>query len=220
MNLQTGALRQLTQGSRQNVQPNWSPDGRKFAFTSYRNSVGSTDHQEIYVMDNDGANPKRLTQTPASTQNFLPHWSPRGNEIVFARIPDATTTAPRVFVMNADGSNTRDITRNLPTGIPYGWSPDGSRILIRGPANTSNPSDNSYQIYQIDADGGNAKRTTDTPYLNTQPQYSPDGSRIVYTSIATGHIQVFVMNGDGSNQRNITNSPSNDNQPVWWCRGK
>ncbi|GAF96254.1 unnamed protein product, partial [marine sediment metagenome] len=52
-----------------NVEPSWSADGSKIAFSS-----GHDGNLEIYVMDADGSNPTRLTNNPAEDKH--PAWSP------------------------------------------------------------------------------------------------------------------------------------------------
>ena len=61
-------------------QPAWSPDGEKIAFSSNPDGNG-----DIFVMDADGSNIRRLTHTPDGEQ--FPSWSPDGEQIVFALSP-------------------------------------------------------------------------------------------------------------------------------------
>ena len=92
--------------------PAWSPDGSKIAFSRYVYD-GETAHQSIWVMDSDGYNQTRLTQWTRGI-DFVPTWSPDGRHIAFAHDVEENYD---IYVMNADGSNPRNIT-NQP-GINY-----------------------------------------------------------------------------------------------------
>ncbi len=92
----------------------WSPDGRKIVFVSDRDGNG-----EIYVMNADGSEQRRLTRDPGNDSS--PAWSPDGQMIAFERdLP----SGGELHVMNADGSRDRSLTRNgVRFVIPYAWSP-------------------------------------------------------------------------------------------------
>lgn len=83
------------------IAPAWSPDGRAIAFVS-----GRDNDLEIYRMDADGKNARRLTHLPGT--DTLPLWSPDGRMIAF----ESTREGPRgIFVMDADGQNQRRVTQ-------------------------------------------------------------------------------------------------------------
>ena len=94
---------QLTDNNRDTT-PVWSPDGRHVAFVRRQH-----DHREIYVVDNDGRNLRRLTSTPAKPDgvqgnSLSPAWSPDGSHIAF--LSDRTGEW-QIWVMEADGRNPR-----------------------------------------------------------------------------------------------------------------
>jgi Tol biopolymer transport system component len=102
--------------------PSWSPDGKKIAFTTSRDSTDNKPIIEIYTMNFDGSNAVRLTHF-----NYLvsyPIWSPNGNKIAFMLSPDQAKFD--IFVMNADGSSQTNLTMS-PTGndIGFAWQPSG-----------------------------------------------------------------------------------------------
>jgi len=100
--------------------PDWSPDGTKIVFTSYRAAVG-----EIYVMDADGSNVIRLTH--ASGGDTWPRWSPDGTQIAFTSSRDGNR---EVYVMNADGSNQVNLTQHPADDESPVWSPDGLQLTF------------------------------------------------------------------------------------------
>jgi Tol biopolymer transport system component len=213
-------------------QPTWSPDGKRVAFTRFG---------EIFVIDANGKNERRLTRSqpglhwPASfpawsrdgtriafggTRNLFtvsvadatltplthsrhswignvtPAYSPDGRTIAFSRSTDAFNSD--IFLMNADGSKLRRLTRSQGTHDELGeemtptWSPDGRTLVF-----TSNR-DGNLELYAIDRSGRNERRLTSTPRLDEEnPRFSRDGKRILY--VANGRI--LTSNADGSRVR-------------------
>ncbi|HDR3890873.1 TPA: PD40 domain-containing protein, partial [Bacillus cereus] len=93
--------------------PSWSPDGQKIAFTSFRDG-----NPEIYVMNTDGSNQTRITNSPGN--NIDPSWSPDGQKIAFTSTRDGNG---EIYVMNTDGSNQTNITNNPASDNEPSWSP-------------------------------------------------------------------------------------------------
>lgn len=96
-------VRQLTSDPAYDVAPSWSPDGTRIAFMSGRDDpngfVGS-----VYVMDADGSG-----ATALAPEGGYPSWSPDGSMITFIR--GDVGSVIDIFVMNADGSDVRNLTR-------------------------------------------------------------------------------------------------------------
>jgi len=91
----------------------WSPDGTKIAFVTESDGKG-----EIYVINADGTDPKRLTETLAG--NVQPAWSPDGTKIAFASHRYGNW---EIYVMDADGTNPRRLTKTLAGEQWPAWSP-------------------------------------------------------------------------------------------------
>jgi Tol biopolymer transport system component len=115
--------------------PAWSPDGSRIAFMSPEGS-----QYDIFVMNADGTDVRRLTESPAD--DGWPAWSPDGRQIVFSSVrddclyseaDDCLTTGDigpwhTLYVMNADGTDQHRLTRTF--GQFAVWSPDGQYILF------------------------------------------------------------------------------------------
>src|SRR5712692_8841878 len=85
-----------------------------------------TGNFEIFVMNADGSDVTRVTNTTA--QNFDPIWSPDGTQIAFGGLRAGVF---EVLVINADGTGETQLTHG--GGFPGAWSPDGKRIAFSGP---------------------------------------------------------------------------------------
>ena len=93
-------------------QPDWSPDGAKIAFLRFSPDF----NYEVYVMNADGTNQVRLTNTP--TGEGVPRWSPDGTKIAFNTARDGNI---EVYVMDADGSNQTNLTNNAALDAVGSW---------------------------------------------------------------------------------------------------
>lgn len=154
----------ITNGPRgaMNVEPAISPDGSKIAFSSDRSGAPM-----IYIMDANGANPKRITF--AGKYNASPSWSPDGKKIAFAGWSSGNFD---IFVMNTDGTNMIRITSaTRPNGKAANnedpsFSPDG-RFL----AYTSNRTGKN-QLYISSVDGTEERRITNDSANYFKPKWS------------------------------------------------
>jgi len=140
------------------LDPSWSPDGSKIAF-----STGRDGNMEIYKMNPDGSNMVRLTNN--SAWDDKPSWSPDASKIAFI---SNRTGDYEIYIMNADGSNLINISNNSYEDeyVPS-WSPDGKWI-----AYFSGTYENS-EIYIIRSDGSNKRRLTNNNYDDYSPNWSP-----------------------------------------------
>ena len=190
MDADGGNPTRLTNSEYWDWRPAWSPDGTQIAFASARDSPDPEMeiNAEVYVMDADGGNQTRLTNSDRSDAD--PAWSPDGTQIAFTTERD-TDTIPiaEVYVMDADGGNQTRLTNNDATdGVPA-WSPDGTRIAF-----TSNrDGKDNLEIYVMDADGGNQTRLTNNDAWDAIPAWSPDGTQIAFESERDGNFEIYVI---------------------------
>jgi Tol biopolymer transport system component len=182
-----------------NDAPNWSSDGKRIVFTSFRHGRG-----EIYVVNADGSGERRLTTNPAADD--LATWSADGSRIAFVSSRDGNLD---VYVMNADGSGQTRLTTEPEDDFSPSWSPDGRKIVFR-----SNRDENG-EIYVMNADGTGQTRLTVNPASDHSPAWGPTG-QIAFVSTRQG-TGIYVMNDDGSKVRRVTTFAPNRNEyrPNW-----
>jgi len=131
-------------------------------------------------------------------------------KIVFSSNRDGND---EIYVMNPDGSDRVDLTRNPASDATPEWSPSGTQIAF-----ASNRS-GEYEIYVMNADGSGVTQLTSDGF-NVRPVFTADGQYIVFTSNRDGNSEIYRMRLDGSEQTNLTNNPADDRLPASAPKGK
>ena len=111
------------------LEPAWSPDSRQIAFVGCHVLASGFCSRvlggDIYVIPAVGGRARRLTSDGA---DISPSWSPSGRSIAFVRGDFEGPVIQQVFVVDANGSSTRKLTRGGDGAWSPAWSPDGMRI--------------------------------------------------------------------------------------------
>ena len=148
MNADGSGRRWLADGTR----PLWSPRGEVITFVADRSN-------ELWRINADGSGKRKLTGTAGAyavngAQGYA--WSPDGTKIVFTtgRSVSSIGGDTEIFVMNADGSGQRNLTRHTGADDSAAWSPDARKITFM-----SNR-DGTFEIYVMNADGSGQRRLT------------------------------------------------------------
>ena len=182
-------VKQLTKTPGYDAETTISRNG-KLVFTSKRD--GDLD---IYTMDRNGKNVKRLTNELGYDGG--PFWSYDGKQIVYRAYHPQTEkekadyvsllkqnlirpTTLEIMVMNADGSNKRQVTNlNKASFAPYFFR-DGKRIIFS--SNVADPKGRDFDLYKINTDGTGLERITYNDTFDGFPMFSPDGKKLVFAS--------------------------------------
>ncbi len=181
--------KQLTNTPGYDAETTISRSGR-LVFTSMRD--GDLD---IYTMDGDGKHVRRLTNELGYDGG--PFWSYDGKQIVYRANHPKTDkdradyqsllaqnlirpTTLEIWVMNADGSNKRQVTKNGRANFAPYFFPDGKRILFA--SNMDDPKGRNFDIYKINVDGSGLERITDNETFDGFPMFSPNGKKLVFAS--------------------------------------
>lgn len=179
----------------------------KLAFVSDRDSPKRSS-KELYIMDYDGYNPRRVTVN--NSLNILPNWSPDGRGLAYVSYRQG---APMIFLAQIyEGKSTPNLTGEKGNGQAFApaFSPDGTKIAF-----ASNRSGNM-EVWVANANGTGARMLTSSPAMDTAPCWSPTGQEIAFTSSRGGGMpQVWVMDADGLNLRRLTSIGSYNDGCVW-----
>jgi Tol biopolymer transport system component len=197
--------KQLTNAPGYDAETTITRDGKKLVFTSMRG--GDLD---IYTMDADGKNVRQLTNELGYDGG--PFWSYDGKQIVFRAYHPQTEqqktdylellkqnlirpTVLEIWVMNANGSNKRQVTNNGKANFGPYFFPDGKRIIFA--SNMDDPKGGrNFDLYKINVDGSGQERITFSEAFDGFPMFSPDGKKLVFASNrnakAQGETNVFI----------------------------
>lgn len=200
-------VRQLTIHPSIDMNPTWSPDGRRIAFESIRGGTS-----QIWLIDTDRRNKTKLTDEISAAS---PAWSPDGNRIAYHSKHKDSVNAEldiqryHVCVIDINGSNRQSLTGA--GNMQPCWSPGGSKIaFVSGRTNTD-------QIFIMDGNGQNPKQLTYDSGYKRSPTWSPDGEKIAYVSTT----RIWMINIESGNPRKLTGFKPRDHfldvdgHPTW-----
>ncbi|MEO6694836.1 MAG: hypothetical protein ABIY50_03160 [Ignavibacteria bacterium] len=183
-------LKQLTFEKGYDAEATVSHVSKKIVFTSTRN--GDID---IYSMDTDGNNIAQLTFETGYDGG--PFYSYDGTKIIYRRTSfddDKEVENYRellsqglirpgkleIWIMDADGSNKKQVTKNAAANFAPYFFPDGKSILFC--SNIEDPLSRNFDIYKINVDGTMPERITYHEEFDGFPMFSPDGKKLVFCS--------------------------------------
>jgi TolB protein len=157
--------------------PAWSPNGRRFAFSSTHEG-----NQEIYTAAADGSDLIRLTQSPGVDTH--PCWSPDGQKIAFAT---DRWGGLELASVRPDGTGLVRLTSSPGLDDYPAYSLDGSRLAF-----VSNR-DHQFEVYVAAADGSNPFNLSRHPLRDTFPTWTPNGRGVTFVSNRDGGPEVYTQ---------------------------
>ena len=217
IDLQTRQLTRLSHERGYDAEGCYSPDGSTIVFASNREGytarLSERDENifkkdpsymmDIYLMNADGANVRRLTHEKGYDGGPFFSWD--GSLICWRRFNEDGSKA-EIFVMEADGSNQRRITNlGAMSWAPF-FHPSGDYLIFT----TNLHGFNNFELYLVDTKGESEPvRVTNTEGFDGLPAFSPDGNRLVWTSNRGlgRHAQLFIADWNDAEARRLLNLP-------------
>ncbi len=193
--------------AKQNAELEFRASGKKRRYT-----WDYDENMDLFVADADGSNLRRITTERGydAEGNF----SPDGTQVVFssmrsaydhelseaekAHLKDNASWFADIYIMNADGSNVRQLTTSPGyDGGPF-FSPDGERIIWRRFSEDGRTAD----AYTMALDGTDEVRLTDMGFMSWAPYYHPSSEYVIFNTNKFGHrnFELFIVDVKGEKE--------------------
>lgn len=185
--------RRVTNEAFEDDHPSWSPDGKRIVFGR---------EGALFVVPAGGGKASRVGKGLGNAAD--PAWSPDGKTIAYDyRLPGFSIR--EIWLMDADGTQTRKLTNLKATsGLPA-WSPDSSEITFESDAPGGGRPAN---VYVIKTDGTGVRRISSSPIDEIQPTWTPDGTTVTFSRDGS------LWNVRNGAETELTKGP-NDSAPAW-----
>ena len=216
------AVTQLTADPSSDIQPAFSPDNGRVAFSS--NRAGNWD---IWLIGIDGQQPVQVTNTPMDEVH--PSWSPDGTHLVYSALA-RTAGQWELWVAPAEESAASTF---IGYGLSPEWSPVDDTIVFQ---RSRERGSRWYSIWTIQLVDGEPRYPTEiaasVDYAMVSPSWSRDGQRIAYTTVATlGPIDpefgatfetsdIWVIDAEGGSRMRLTDGHTSNFSPTWSQAGR
>ncbi|MBW1900214.1 MAG: Tol-Pal system beta propeller repeat protein TolB [Deltaproteobacteria bacterium] len=235
-------VRQVTRDKILAILPRLSPDGKKVAYTSYKEGGPM-----LYLKDIASGSVKRLSGR--SGLNSGVSWAPGGRTLAMTMSRKGN---PDIYRVDLNGKILKRLTTYWGIDVSPSFSPDGKRLAFvsdrsgspqiyvldpasgkterltfNGTYNTSpswsrlnriafvSRNNGNLDIFSMDANGGGLRRLTENQGKNEGPCWSPDGRYIVFSAKRDGSYSLYMMNANGKNHRKISLFSGNHTSPSW-----
>ena len=216
-----GDARLLTGGPAYDVQPRFSPDGKKIAFTSDRGGIDN-----LWIMDIDGRNLKQITKENERQVNN-PVWSPDGQYLIGRKHYRNTRSlgAGEMWLYHTGGGNGLQLTKRhnwqQDAGEPSA-SPDGRYLYYSedvtpggGFEYNKDPYGVIYAIQRLDRVTGKTEQYIRNAGGSARPQVSPDGKSIAFVRRVRLNTVLFLYDTESGKETPIYDKLDHDQQEAW-----
>ncbi|MGQ9631510.1 MAG: peptidase MA family metallohydrolase [bacterium] len=178
--------RRITEGLRA-YDPDVSPDGRKIAFI--RNHNGSS--SDVFIMDRDGGNLRRLTKGQFFDQHFAPRFSGDGKKIVYSIFRD--NGKRDVWMMSIDGEDVFRLTDDYIDDRSASFAPDDDMIIFTSSPQLREGEWGAPNLFVMSPDGEKRIRLTDLFGGAYGATFSPDGREIAFSYFEGEGFAIYRM---------------------------
>jgi len=199
-------LRPLGTGALDGRMPAFSPDGGRVAFVRHRAGEGS----DIWLARPDGTAQVNLTAVVSGGVTHLsPAWSPDSGRLAFASNRGGRF---RIWIMSAEGGDSRPLARTPGADLEPAWSPEGGRLAF-----VRQFPDGHSDLVVLELATG-AERRIQFPGTEARPAWSPRGTLIAFASDRHGQIDLFAAAPDGTGLVRLTDGTADESSPAWLPR--
>jgi tricorn protease len=168
--VEEGDLRQITNSTWRDKDPQYSPDGKWIAYVSDQSG-----REEIYIAPSDGSSQaQKITDLDSLKLNFA--WSPSSKEIAFTASDDKL----RKYTMESKQTVELTSSKYGNIGRPV-WSPDGKWLAYAKPDYTR-----TQDVFLIPSAGGDERKVTFDSYNDLNPQFTHDGRKLYFVRTEGG----------------------------------
>ena len=194
----------VTFNKKQDYMPAWSADGKKIAYTSYRNNRAG-----LYIL-----NPfeGEIAEVVSKGTSFAPTFSPDGKKLAFCSTLEEGN--PEIYVATSEGKKIKRLTFNKAIDTAPSWSPTSREIAF------TSDRGGTPQIYIMDAEGSNVRRISFGGSYHDAAAWSPAGDRISYVSRVDNIFDIYVMNLRTEQVVKLTESNARNESPSWSPDGR
>ncbi|MFT4623826.1 MAG: imidazolonepropionase-like amidohydrolase/Tol biopolymer transport system component [Myxococcota bacterium] len=220
-----GEARALTEGMAWDMQPVFSPDGSKIAFTSDRSGGDN-----LWVMDADGSNPAAVTDESFQLFNG-PEWHPDGDALVGRKhfTGSRSLGAGEMWMVRLDGGSGLQLTERpndqLDLNEPV-FSPDGRYLYYSRDATggasfryNKDPNPGIYDIDQLELATGEIERVAGGPGGACRPTPSPDGRTLAFVKRDRARTVLVLRDLASGRETPVWDGLDRDMQEAWAIHG-
>lgn len=221
LSIEGGEAKLLRGGLPFEIQPRFSPDGKKILFTS---DAGGGDN--IWVMNTDGSNAKQITKEDFRLLNNA-SWMPDGQYFVARKhfTSQRSLGAGEMWLYHIDGGSGVQLTKrkndqqdvNEPSISPDGKHLYYSEDMYPGGYFQYNKDPNSeiYVIFRYDFEDGSTHRVTGGPGGAARPQISPDGKTLAFVKRVRTKSVLYLRDLESGREWPVYDQLDKDQQEAW-----
>ncbi|MDG6219045.1 MAG: hypothetical protein QCI00_06355, partial [Candidatus Thermoplasmatota archaeon] len=215
LDLSTGGVELIYSSNKQIGGLNLDSYGARLAFSKKNGTEMLDTSSEIFTIDTDGMNLKRLTNN--NYFDAYPSFSPDSSKIVFISKRNATLD---LYVMNSNGDEQQKLYDSGGHDSDVNWGSSEIIVFTR-----------NHQIWSLHSDGTDPKQITDPlnagqwgtanlPIGDYDPRLSPDDTKIVFERLEDpdtrhGGYNLFIINVNGTGETRLTNNFYTLGLPSW-----
>jgi TolB protein len=160
--------------------------------------------KEIWLMDFDGANERRITAH--RSVSLFPAWTANDSAVAYVSYLDGS---PGIYAADLASGRKRPLVTGGAFNTSPTFAPDGRRMAF------TRSLEGNTEIFVAGADGSGPRRLTYTGAIDTNPAWSPTGNEIAFTSGRSGRPEIWVVDPEGTNTQRISSGGDYNDGAAW-----